>query len=97
MRATARLARRAALAATGVSVALALGTGTAGAAPASSTTQIQRTLLAPVLERAIIIVGGLPLEDLVFLNPQPIPPGLDLHPPNPARPLLFPILAGGTT
>ncbi len=91
MRVTAKLARRAGLAATGVSVALALGTGTAGAVPAS-TTQVQRTVLAPVLQRAIIIVGGLPLEDLVFLSPQPIPPGLGVLPPNPARPLLFPSL-----
>ena len=95
MRVAVRLACRAGLASLGVTVALAVGTGTAGAMPTSSTSQVQRTSLAPVLHRAIIIVGGLPLEDLAFLNPQPIPPGIGIHPPNPARPLLFPSL--GTT
>jgi hypothetical protein len=92
MRVAFRLACRAGLASLGVTLGLAVGTGTAGAMPTSPTDQVQRTSLAPVLQRAIIIVGGLPLEDLVFLNPQPIPPGIGIHPPNPARPLLFPNL-----
>lgn len=92
MKTTATLTRRAALISMVSALPLYWGTGTANATPTSSTSQVQRTILAPVLQRAIIIVGGLPLEDLVFLNPQPIPPGLGVHPPNPARPLLFPSL-----
>jgi hypothetical protein len=93
MRVSTRLARRTGLASIGVSLAFAVGTNTAGAETTSATNHVERTILAPVLQRAIIIVGGLPLEGLVFLNPQPIPPGLDVYPPTPARPLLFPSLS----